>query len=345
MRNSLPISLLLAAIVAGCGSPTGPGGGAPAAPLQLDRTSVVLEAVGDSGAVTATLGAQSTRAPVMSLVSEARLLGEAAVVDAEALARGVVRATGPGSAVLSVAAFGGAPASLTVEVKPRRPVVVAVNAGAVGDGDTLRLRGVGLAGLASVSVGGTPVRVLGGDANTLLVTVPSLQTGDCSPGALRQPLQVQGADVAPGLAVTRRAADEVKLAPGQLLQLAPRAAHCLRLSPEPGARYALAFVDTRQLARARAGFEGQMSGPTRYTVTVAEAGTAARNILPTSYAARSTDASEPASTSRDARLFARTRPWQVGERFQTAAPNSDTTMTARVAAVHGGLVLAVAEAQ
>ncbi len=347
MRTSLRTSLsILALTLAGCSSPTGPGGSEPAAPLQLDRTSIVLETIGDSSAVTATLGMQSTRAPAITLVSEARQLPEVAVVDAEALARGVVRGIAPGSAVLSVAAFGGAPARLAVEVKPRRPVVVAVNASAVGDGDTLRLRGYGLEGLASVSVGGTAARVLGGDANTLLVALPSLQTGDCAPGTLRQPLQVQGADVAPGIAVTRRAADEVKLAPGQYLQLTPRAAHCLRLAPEPGARYALAFVDTRQLARARAGFEGQMSGPTRYTVTVSEAGTpASRTILPTSFASRSSDASEPASTRRDARLFTRTTPWQVGERFQTTDPTTDAPVTARVAAVHGSLVLAVAEGQ
>lgn len=344
MRSSLYTFVFLAASITGCGSPTAPGGAEPASPLQLDRASMVLEAVGDSGGVTATLGTMTTRAPVISVVSEARLLPEAAVLDVAALARGVVRATAPGSAVLSVAAFGGAPARLAVEVQPRRPVVVAVNEAAVGDGDTLRLRGYGLAGLAGVSVGGTPVQVLGGDANTLLVSVPSLQAGDCSQGTLRQPLQVQGADVAPWISVARRAVDEVRLAPGQLLQLSPRAAHCLRLAPEPGARYALAFVDTRQVARARAGFEGQMSGPTRYTVTVAEAGTAAaRAILPNSFPSHSVDGAEPASTSRDARLFARSRPWQVGERFQTTSPAGDTAITARVAAVHGGLVLAVAE--
>ena len=345
MNSSLLNSLLFASLLSGCSSPTGSGSAGPASPLQLDRASMVLGAVGDSSGVTATLGTMTTRTPVISVVSEARLLPEAAVVDVAALARGVVRATAPGSAVLSVAALGGAPARLTVEVQPRRPVVVAVNEGAVGDGDTLRLRGYGLAGLAGVSVGGTPVQVLGGDANTLLVSVPSLKAGDCSRGDLRQPLQVQGADVAPWISVARRAADEVRLAPGQLLQLSPRAAHCLRLAPEAGARYALAFVDTRQVARARAAFEGQMSGPTRYTVTVAEAGTAAasRSMLPSSFPARSVDGAEPASTQRDARLFARSKPWQVGERFQTSDPASDAEITARVAAIHGGLVLAVAE--
>jgi hypothetical protein len=338
MRSSLLASVSFAILVAGCGSPTGPGTSA----LQVDRASIVLQAIGDSSGVTATLGAQSTRTPAFSVASEARLLPEAAVLDAQALARGVVRATAPGSAVLSVAAFGGAPARVSVEVKPLRPVVLSVNEGAVGDGDTLRLRGYGMAGLGQVSVGGTPARVLGGDAITLLVAVPSLRTSDCSAGTLRQPLQVQGADVAAGIEVARRAEDEVKLAPGQLLQLTPRAAHCLRLAPEPGARYALAFLDTRQLARARAGFEGRMSGPARYTVTVAEAGSA-RAMQPNAVPSHSTDASEPASTTRDARLFSRTTPWAVGERFETT--DGDAPVMARVAAVHGGLVLAVAEGQ
>lgn len=86
-----------------------------------------------------------------------------------------------------------------------------------------------------------------------------------------------------------------------------------------------------------------MSGPSRYTVTVAEAGSAARAVQPSLAPSRSTDAAEPASTTRDARLFSRAKPWAVGERFETS--DGGTPVMARVAAIHGGLVLAVAEGQ
>lgn len=357
MRRS-PATLgfvIAAALLAACGNPAGPSSdGAGSAPaLRLDRTSVLLEALGDSAALTASLDAQSTRTPALSLHSEARQLDEAAVLDAAALARGVILASAPGSATLQVTAFGAAPAAVTVQVRPRRPAIVAASTDVVGDGDTLRLRGYRMDALAagSVTVGGTPAQLLGGDSATLLVALPSLDAPDCS-GAARQPLQVQGADVAAGIEVLRRRRGELKLAVGQALQLTPRAAHCLLLAPEPGARYALAFVDTRQTARAQSGFEGYLDGPPRYTVTVRGDGTAARASLapsssrsPAPERMRSSQSGAEAA-DRDVRVFARSTPWRVGDRFRAMDPAVDTLLTARVVAVYeGGLVLAAAEGQ
>ena len=347
-RSSAQLCSGIIALLAACGSPTAssPAGGAEAAPVKLDRTSVVLEALGDSAAVTASVGAQSTSAPGLSMRSEARYLAESTVLDAAALARGVIRATAPGTATLEVAAFGGAPAQLVVQVKPRSPAIVAVSANPVGDGDTLRLRGYKLDALGSVTVGGTAARVLGGDSATLLVTLPSLDSPDCS-AAARQPLQAQGGDVAPGLTVVRRRRGEVKLGIGQALHLTARAAHCLLLAPEPGARYALAFVDTRQMQRARGEFEGYPSGPSRYTVSVTGAGTPARSMSATPGASRSLAVERPRASlaSADARVYGRATPWRAGERFRTLDPAADTLMTARVVSVHGSIVLAVADGQ
>lgn len=348
MRRSSASHLALGflALLAACGSPTAssPDGGAEGTPVRLDRTSVVLEALGDSAGVTASVGAQSTAAPALSLRSENRYLAESAVLDASALARGVIRATAPGTATLEVAAFGGAPASLVVQVRPRNPSVVAVSAAPVGDGDTLRLRGYKLNALGTVVVGGTPARVLGGDSATLLVALPSVDAPDCS-AAARQPLQVQGADVAPGLTLLRRRSGEVKLGVGQALHLSPRAAHCLLLAPEPGARYALAFVDTRQMQRARSEFEGYASGPSRYTVSVTGAGTPARSMSAIPSASRSLSVERSSAAAVDARAFGRATPWKAGERFKTVDPAADTLMTARVVSIHGNIVLAVADGQ
>ena len=176
----------------------------------------------------------------------------------------------------------------------------------------------------------------------------------CSDGAARQPLRVNGADVAPGTTVLRRRRGEVGLAVGEALPLSPRSAHCLLLAPEPGARYALAFVDTRTVARSQGAFEGLNTGPARYSVTVAGAGTAprasmlAQGAAPLVLTERSMGrlAASEEITARDARVFGRRAPWVAGERFQAVDPAADSLMTARVVAVYpNGLVFAVAEGQ
>lgn len=330
MRASAAQLLMLAVILAGCASPTASGGG-KAPELRVTRPDVLLEALGDSSSVTATLDGHSTETPALAIESEARYLHEAAVLDSAALARGMVRAAAPGSAVLSVRAFGAAPVRVRVEVRPRRPVVLS----AAADGDTLRLRGWRLAGVRDVSVGGAAVRVLVGDSATLRALLPA------APCDARQALHAGGAEVAPGVEVVRRAL-AVRLAAGEVLPLAG-AAHCIRLPTEPDARYALAFLDTRRTTQARDSWEGIAAGPARYTVTVAEAGSPPRAALAAT--PLHTLAADEGTAATDARLFARTLPWRTGDRFETLDPATGAPMAVRVAAVHGTLVLAVAQGQ
>jgi hypothetical protein len=344
----LPLGLLAA-----CSAPTGPtepARGATGGTLALDRGEVVLRAIGDSAAVTATMGAERTTTPTLTLVSESRHLNDAPVLDAAGLSRGSIRAVAPGSAILEVSAFGAAPVRLPVRFRPDRPLVVAAGAGAAGDGDTLRLRGFGLAGITAVTVGDARATVLGGDSANLLLTVPSMDAPDCATAMVPQGVRVEGADVAAGLAVTRRRRGDLRLAVGQSVRLDAASAHCLRLAAIPGARYALAFLDTRKTERARTGFEGYVSGPARYTVSISAAGTAAPSASASAGAASLTVATAPerrvSSTEGTERVFGRTTPWRAGDRFLAPDDATGGTIPARVVEVYAnGLVFAVAEGQ
>ena len=329
-RHTHPALLASLLAAAACGtSPTAPEAGrAPAG------AAVTLTAVGDTTAV-------AGGAPV--LASELRWLDELPVLDPEALAAGRVQAAAPGTAPLRTGDGG----VLTVRVVPARPLVLGASVAPGGDVDTLLLRGFRLRELAAVRVGGEAARVLGGDSATLRLALAPLADAGCTGGGVAQAVDVQGADAAQGLAVARPRRGDLRLAVGQAVRLSPEAAACLRFAPAAGARYALAFLDTRKLRDAESGFEGYAPSPLAYTVTVAEAGSAAPAtpaLRPP--AAPSPDRAAAADASAPAGLVRRAAPWREGERFAVGDVPGAASATARVVRVYGGhLVLALAEGE
>lgn len=155
-----------------------------------------------------------------------------------------------------------------------------------------------------------------------------------------------GGEPAPDSALT---GGDVRLEVGEMLRLPAGASGHLRLAAVPGARYALAFLDTRKVVEARPGFEGTAPSPGSYTVTVAEAGSADASRLRTPLlpgtpllshgARRSVSAGAAAPTSR-------ATPWREGDRFDVSDPGLAAPVRARVVRVYGGhLVLALAEGE
>ncbi len=346
-RPSAP-ALLLCSLLAlgGCGdSPTGVAA-APAA-TAADTASVTLALPGDTAALAPAAGR------VLALAAESRWLHDLPVLDAAALAAGRVVAAAPGSATLRVETPGRAPELLRVHVRPPRPLVLAASVAPGADADTLVLRGWRLRDLAgdAVSAGTDVARALGGDSATLRLALPPVADGACVTGAPRQAVSVRGGDAAPGLAVTRSRRGDLRLAVGEAVRLTAEQAACLRFAPAAGGRYALAFLDTRKLRDAEAGFEGYAPSPLAYAVTVAEAGSAApapaaalrAPLRPASDVLRPALA---AGSGEPGALVGRASPWTEGERFPVQDPDGAGTLTARVVRVYGGhLVLAVAEGE
>lgn len=327
-RHTRPALLASLLAAAACGtSPTGPEAGRSPA-----GAAVTLTRLGDT---TATAGG------ALVLASESRWLDELPVLDPEALAAGRVRAAAPGTATLRA----GGGELLTVNVAPARPLVLAASVAPGGEVDTLLLRGFRLRELGAVRVGGEAARVLGGDSATLRLAVAPLADAGCTSGGVRQAVDADGADVAPGLAVARARRGDLRLAVGQAVRLSPEAAACLRFAPAAGAKYALAFLDTRKLRDAEAGFEGYAPSPLAYTVAVAEAGSAAPAAPALrSPAGPSLDRDASADASAAPGLVRRSAPWREGERFAVGDVPGAGSATARVVRVYGGhLVLALVE--
>lgn len=344
-RRSHAFPAALALLLAACSAaPTAPETPLPAG-VTLDREEVVLTAVGEIAALAARSGGRIVPLPPLSLVSEFRYLHDLPVLDTAALASGTVRAAAPGSATLRVE---GSAAPLRVHVRPTRPLLLSVApAGPVGDGDTIRLRGYRLQELSpgAVRVGTDAASVLSRDSATLRVAVPTLPAGACASGAARDTVRAAGADAVPGLVVVRKRRGELELRVGEPRLLPAESRACLRLGGVPGARYALAFLDTRRVRRAESGFEGYAPSPALYSVTVAEAGSAAPAAFSPSAAGARSVAHAFAAPGR-VEVVRRAAPWREGDRFPLAELGEAGSATARVARVYGGhLVLAVAEGE
>ena len=342
--NLLASSALLA--LSACGqSPAGSSAPETAA-VSLDRGVVTFSLPGETAAVTASAGGQSTNVPSFTVVSESRYLHDQPVLDPAALAAGQLRANGPGSTTVEVRAFGGAPARLEVRFAPSGPMVLsAVPDSSVG-ADGFRLRGYALdrAG-AQVSVGSASARVVGGDSATLRILAPAAAGEACSAG---EALRVGGAAVAPGVVIARAGGESVRLDVGQSQRLSAGAAGCLRLAAIPGARYALAFLDARQVRASRGGSEGRAPSPAFYSVSVSEAGRTAPAAAPSFAARRSVQAGVAhrtlAGSAEAGSPFVRAEPWREGERMVLRDGALGEPVAARVVRVYGGhLVFAMAE--
>ncbi|HEX2092170.1 MAG TPA: hypothetical protein VHG28_07190 [Longimicrobiaceae bacterium] len=341
----LGVWALLTAGACGTG-PTAPEASSPHPPAGT--VTVTLTHPGDTASLALGAGA------VLTVTGETRYLHDLPVLDPARLASGRLRAGTPGTATVRVDAPGRAPEQVTVHVRPARPLVLSASVafGVAGE-DTVLLRGYRLSDVegSAVAVGGTPGRRVGGDSATLRVLVPALADGACTSGALRQEVSAQGADVVPELTVPRTRRGDLRLRVGQAVRLGAGEIACLRFAPLPGARYALAFLDTRKLREAEAGFEGYAPTPLHYEVSVAEAGSAAPLAASTLQAPRTASsdvvrAGTAAGGSTHAALVQRTLPWREGERFPLQDPDGSGTVTARVVRVYGGhLVLAVEEGE
>lgn len=356
MRSTLSLAIpLAAAALAACGggSPTAPsaGSGSTSSQTRVDRTQIVLTQLGASASITASSDAGATQTPAIELASERRWLGELPVLDAAELAAGRIRASAPGAVVLRVSAPGARPVDVTVEVKPARPLVVSAPAASVGDGDVVELRGYRMDALKSsaVRIGSTAATVTGADSASLRISLPSIIPSACTSGAPHEAVAVDGGDVFAGLAVTRKVRGALELAVGEARRVTAAEAACLRLGAAPGAQYALAFLDTRQLVRAQAGFEGTAPSPATYVVTITEAGrpavaasrAPAYDRSPANERVRRTEnAAAPGAPTL------RSTPWAAGERFSVTDPSLPSPLPVRVVRVYGGhLVLAVADAE
>lgn len=352
MHRSIHPVLFLAIAAAACGgggSPTGsPAGEAPSGVrTQVDRAEIALATLGETVTITATAGTQTTAAPSLSLAGERRWLDDRPVLDAAALGAGRVQAAAPGMAVLRVSAFGAAPVEVTVRVTPGRPLVMAASE---SDG-TVALRGYRMDALraAAIRIGGAAATVTGGgDSATLRVTLPVQSAGACTSGATRA-VAIDGADVVVGVGVARNAAGELRLEVGAPVRLTAEQARCLRFAPIAGAGYALAFLDTRQLARAATGFEGMAPSSATWTASIAEAGQGApafsRGPAPSRVSMTDRVIRTSASPS-SASPTLRATPWAAGDRFEVRDASSGAPLPVRVVRVYGGhLVFAVAEGE
>ena len=349
----------LAIALSSCGGDS-PGGGItqppppppPASqPTVLDKTELTLTQLGETGSITATSGAKSTTAPAFSLKSENRYLHDSAVLDEAALLAGQIKANAPGTAKVNVVAFSNPAVELTVNVKPSRPVVMSASAsGAVGDGDTVRVRGFALhtLGADAFSVGSSPAQVLARDSATALLTVGTLETTSCVSGSPKEPLRVSGADMVGTPTLARKRKGDVTLAVGQALRLTAEMTNCLRLAAIPGAKYALAHFDVRQVEKAKHALETFDESNLTFTTTLAEAGAASAVHSSSAMSAGATRSQSSTAAASQVNLegdpFYRNSPYKVGDTFETGAYNGGTKRFKVERIYNNHYVLAVAEA-
>ena len=339
----LPALLALLPIAACGGGPTGTSSPKAAATV-LSAAEVVLTRPGEAAAVMATADGQAAPATFV-LAEETPAVAGFAVLDAEALARGEVRARAPGHAVLQVRAGAASPAALRVRVEPDRPVVLAAETRPGAGEDTLRLRGWEMGRIADVRMGGTAARIVAREPAALTAVVARGADAACAGAAAADTLRVAGAWLGTDSILPRRRAGEVRLEVGAAVRLDAEAARCLMLAPVAGARYALAFVDTRAARRAEAGYEGAAPSPAEYTVTVSEAGRAAPAFSAAPRPSVAAAGTHPrASTTLASSVFHRAQPWRAGDAVEVPNAAGTARMPGRIARVYGGwLALAVAD--
>jgi hypothetical protein len=334
-----------------------------------DTLDVAIQVVSPDGSVSSAPSAAALR-----IVEEERRFSEYAVIDAEGLSRRQLIPRAPGIIRLTAVLDGFASETTAVSVQSSVPVVARITPDApVRNGDTLTVRGSGLAPLAAqtVRLSGIPLPLLQSSDSLLqyrivtssagcAVTVPRrLHLADAwvLPGRLRPLVQV--ASVLPGTAAA--------LEPGESLRFSVDRPTCLHLPPVlAAADYLLVYVDARQIRTAREApeinhtllgnsFDLEVMDETpqdRYANTVSRGFVHGLLAAPpvdriAEEQSRSRIASESSNASSDSTYFLnRARPWAVGDRFTYENPffANDTVREGSIIRVyHNYLVLGVIE--
>lgn len=366
--SRLACASLAATLSCGGESPTPPSGGGTTQHLALSTHDVTLSTVGDTIALRVTLdGAVVT--PSLTIRRETRWLDERSVLDNAVLSAGRLVSAGPGHAIVGVA-VGTLSDSVVVNVTPARPLVLSfrVSSGStrVGSGDTLVVRGYRMDAVVPAQLFSTDVGTMASrDSATLRLALASEPGGStCSGRASMLTLAPSGVDVTGALpALSRKRAGEIALAPGEAARLTAAEALCLRLAPTAGARYYLAYADTRLVEKAKTGPEWPW--PDSVLVSVADRTTGAASIVIPTASVNASRAPNPdlplvpdrgvahatmpaycsQSPSPGLAPFCRGTPYVTGEEFPFApTANGRVTTTARVLAANATVAAIMPEA-
>jgi hypothetical protein len=308
--------------------------------FRLERRELSLERLGAEVGVRGALRGAAAEAQQLRVVAEQRWLDEVPVVDAGALARRRVVASGAGTVWIEASVEGAAPDTLVLRVAPGRPAVHHLVLPAAGSAAPVRLRGFAMAALdaSGIRANGEPVLATVRDSATIefhIPTLPNLACGTPAPVTIATP----GADQLQPLVIDLPQVDAVVLREGEMLRLSEAQAACLTLSPAPYARYALVFADTRAVDRARAQFSDALalSAPTvrvrDFTAPISAPPAAARRVQPVlDRAAPRTDhlVVTDAAAASATHWRERAQPWRAGERFVVDVPDPSTTHVVRV---------------
>jgi hypothetical protein len=368
--------LVLVMLGAACSS-DGPGGPTPPAgggSLIVTPDSIVAGGVGQSLSFSVTRDGRAVSGFTLAVRAERRWLDDRAVVDAGELAGGRLATNAPGRVVIDVSAQGSSD-SLIVVVQPSRPLILEwlVPGGRthLGAGDTLRLRGFRLDQVTAANLalaGGSAVVTARDSANLRFTLPPAAPATTCGGVAPALGLTLTGIDGTVPAGLTRKRADEITLAAGEAKRLTDAEAACIRLTPANGARYILAYADTRLTTKAQT--TAEWPWPDSIAVTVADRSTAMTAL-------RALDVTRPAAelpgmlAAQPHRpvpgmaaihsaasgfmqipvgcpfnniffSFCRATPWTLGEAFPYyPAGSARPAGQARVIALRGNLVLAV----
>ena len=336
--RTLTLALTLAGLLAACGdggSGDGVGPAPPQGPLTLSATHLSVTSIGDTATVSATSAdGQTSSRPSLSLLGESRWIGDMAVLDAGALQAGRIVAAAPGTATLSVSAFGLTPVELRVDVTPSGPVVLAVDAPrSIGPTDTIRLVGYQMDRITPTAPG-VGLTTLAQDSARVQLQIGAAP--NVCAGVGRFTLDLGSAAHPVSLTLTRKRPGAVDLGVGETTDIASGPDLCVKFAPQAveEAQYALIFFDARDVVHAQEVSDDVGTQPVRdLDIRVASHPTpasAATSVAPAAALASTT----PSPDVRDVRLspsyvypHQHQGPWSVGEQFTiTESDGNDYTV-------------------
>jgi hypothetical protein len=320
--------------------------------FRLTQRAVTLDAIGAESAVAGLYRGRPAAPQRLRLVGERRWLGETPVLDAAALSRQRVIASGAGTALVEALVDGAAPDTLMVRVAPASPLAERLVLPAPGGAGPVRLRGYAmhLVDADRIRANGEPVVAVARDTATIelhLPSVPNLACGTGSPIAIT----VDGAQQRAPLVIDLPSVAPLRLQPGEAAPLTEVQRGCLRFEASTFARYALVLADARAVERSRGQFADPVgTGPATLRVRgfadrLSAPPDAPRRVQPpvdwsAPHSGHRVVGEEDVAGAADWRL--RDRAWGANERMAVAVgPNTETVHVVRVYA--GGFVLATAD--